>query len=189
MIKTLAVLAGTALLAIAPANATLYQFDYSGTGADGAFTAALQLDMPVDGGTAASITGTRNGIAVTGLSDYAGGDNLFSSGFSYVDFYGLSYATAGGDDYNVYWDGSQLFEINSVTNPDGDALTDSPLTSASVTLASAGGSAPSNGGNPGSGGNTTSPAPEAATWMTMLLGFGLLGGMLRRRSSPSALAF
>ena len=35
---------------------------------------------------------------------------------------------------------------------------------------------------------TNGAVPEPATWMMMLLGFGLIGGAVRRRSSHAALA-
>jgi hypothetical protein len=33
---------------------------------------------------------------------------------------------------------------------------------------------------------TASPVPEPSTWLTMLLGFGVIGSTLRRRSAPTA---
>jgi len=79
--------------------------------------------------------------------------------------------------------GPYMFSIKN--NDSVDGLTDSavftgPLAAGSYLLTIMGHSF----GNAQFGGNTTvtvAPVPEAATWLSMLLGFGLIGAIARRR--------
>lgn len=167
-----------ALLAVlsAPACATLYTFDYT----SGPDAVSLLIDVPDDSATADTISGTRNGIAVTGLSDYAGADNTFDVTAPYVSGSGLSY-TVGGVDYNLFEesDFTNVDEINSATDPDGDGVGALRIDVGASGLASA---VPpvlpiTGGGVPPA--PSAAAVPEAATWAMMLVGFGVIGVTMR----------
>lgn len=53
---------------------------------------------------AKTITGTRNGIAITGLTGYAGDDNLVYNPAPFLDYPGLAFTDANGFAYNVFYD-------------------------------------------------------------------------------------
>ncbi len=155
-----------ALATAAPAAAADYIVNYTGTSAlNGAFTATLRLS--VFNGTITAITGTRNGLAVTGLSNYAAATQHFSPTAPYTDFGGFSYDVVGSPSYNVFYDGS-LGELNSVDSPNGFVVNESRFTSFAVAA-----------------------VPEPATWGMMILGFGVIGGAMRRRAARvrTAVAF
>ena len=148
--------AAAGVLAATSANATAFFIDYTGTSAaNGTFTVHLTGDET--NGVINSITGTRNGIAVTGLSSYAGADQHIIGTFPYVDFAGVSYSVFGGPNYNLYLDSSGLFELNSADNAGGFASADAPIAS------------------------ITASVPEPATWGLMILGFGMIGFAARAR--------
>lgn len=95
------------LLAIVLATASLsladtWSFSYSGGGytATGVFTTG-NVGSPY---TILGITGTADGYAITGLSTYAGSDQLLympPTGGYYADFGGISFSNANGVDYNI----------------------------------------------------------------------------------------
>lgn len=160
-IKTLALtIAATAALAATQAQATSFEIDYIGTSATSGPIVA-HLTGEETNGVATSIFGTRNGVAVTGLSPYAAATQTITSTFPFTDFGGLSYSTADGINYNIYADTTGDFELNSVLNPGGNPSGDAPITAA-VTIAA---------------------VPETATWAMMLAGFGMIGFAARRRTS------
>jgi PEP-CTERM motif len=152
------VAAALALCAAAPAAAADYIVTYTGTSAiNGAFSARLRLT--VFGGFATAIRGTRNGIAVTALSPYAAATQRFSPTAPETDFGGISYGTTGGTLYNIFHDGA-LGEINSIDTPGGNLANESRFATFSV-----------------------AGIPEPTMWAMMILGFGLVGGAMRRRSA------
>ncbi len=160
--KIALMMSASALIASTPASAGTFIFDYAGTSTtNGPFTASLLITE--SGGIATAISGTRNGIAVTGLSTYAGATQAFSSAFPFTNFGGLSYSTLGGPNFNVYFNGTSLFELNSTLSPGGFPDNDGPITSSAVAA-----------------------VPEPATWALLLLGFFAVGGAMRaQRRKPN----
>lgn len=159
----IAAAAATALSAT-QASATAFYINYSGTSAaNGAFSAALTGDEV--NGVINSIFGTRTSTigtyTVTGLSPYAGADQHITGVFPFADFNGISYSTTDNNSYNFYSSGGGAFELNSASNPGGNASNDAPLSPESISAA----------------------VPESATWAMMLLGFGMMGLALRKRSN------
>ena len=95
---------------IAPAKAATLAFSYSGTGLDknkNPYTVSASGDLyAVDSGTPGSmrfigISGQRNGVAITGLTDTSYLQSFSNSSGTYKN-YVISYATSGGDDYLVW---------------------------------------------------------------------------------------
>jgi len=163
-LKSLALMAAAmAALTATQASATAFYINYSGIDVVTAlpFTANLVGDQT--GGFATTISGTRNGIAVTGLSPYASATQAITGSFPYTNLGGLSYSV-GTTSYNffTYYDGKN-YETNSDINPGGDdsniAGTFSQIVPTSVTAS----------------------VPEPATWAMMLAGFAMVGFGLRSR--------
>lgn len=166
MTKLFACAISALAFAAASASADPYQLVYSGNSATtGAFTTTLDLNLPAGGGLATLLGGDRNGITVLSLSAYANANNSVQLPFPFVDFGGLSFTLADGISYNFYYSGTQLFELNSVLAPGGFPDGDAPISSATLTA-----------------------VPEPATWGMMILGFGVLGAAMRRRSTKIAFA-
>ncbi len=155
----LALLAAAALaVAAVPAAAVTYAYTYASTGGDigsGRLTTATPGLAAITG-----ITGTFDGSAVTALSPYASADNNINPAGPYVTFSGVSVSTAGGTDYNLYFDGSNYNITDSVNDPGGSGSGARNLTSFTV-----------------------SQVPEPATWGLLLAGFGMVGVAARRRKS------
>jgi hypothetical protein len=103
--KKLTVLMGAGLLALAgAANANVYNWSYTDGAThvgSGTFTTSL-AGSPF---TVLGVTGSADGHTITGLSNYAGADNLLYvpavANPGYIDFGGISFTTAGGPDYNL----------------------------------------------------------------------------------------
>jgi len=89
-----------------------------------AYPVAANSSLPPFGGSEYQLTGItgfggNNNIAITTLSNYAGADNiLFYPTQPFVDFGGISFNTADGDPWNIYWNGYYgVLDFN--TNPVG----------------------------------------------------------------------
>ena len=178
----LAALAGAAVLAPAPgASAATFAWSYTGTHGYVVSGSGTLTATSLGGGAYAvtSMSGTRNGSAITGLTDYADQDNQVYTTFPSLDYPGLAFL-AGGSAFNVYYD-----------TTDGPASTDDPYACGFAGYCEIG---PGVSGTSGLDGPdpihsidfTLTPVPEPAVWALMLLGFGGLGMVLRRRAPTAA---
>jgi hypothetical protein len=172
-----AALSAAAVLAQATVAAAT-TFNWSYTGAHGYVVAAsgTLTATPLGGGAYAvtSMSGTRNGSAITGLTVYAGQDNeVFSPGPN-LDYFGLAFLV-GADAFNVYYDTSTsdpyqcgfagYCEIGPGVPGTSGLDAPDPIHPIAFTLTA---------------------VPEPAVWAMMLLGFGVLGTTLRRRRAVAA---
>ena len=120
------------------------------------------------------ITGTQKvgalTSAITGVSNWAGADNLFfdpAVGGSFFTFGGASYSTASLGQWNLFaWNSTNnalSFMVDNVGYPQNGQ----PITFAV--------------GRGGESSQSAGAVPEPAAWTLMILGFGGAGAMLRRR--------
>ena len=116
-LKQLAFFAVLALSVQGAYASVVWNFSYTGgaTGSGQFFTGDAGSPYLVT-----AVTGTANGAAITGVSSYAGADNLLFSPATpdFVDFAGISFSTVGGLDWNLFYDGSN-FALRSDENPVG----------------------------------------------------------------------
>jgi hypothetical protein len=156
--------AASAVIAAAPAHATLVSYTTSGTGsyadpgigntglgnfsdsgiASGTFTDTLTFTTSATGESSASIT-------ITAFTRY------FSSFTATLNGTALTGSVSSG---------AQTFSVDIAS-----------LAAGTQTLVISGISK----GGAGYGGNISAPVPEPSTWALSILGFGLIGGMLRSR--------
>jgi hypothetical protein len=169
---------GVLAAAVVGASAQAAEFAWSYTGLNGyTVNASGTLDAsPLGGGAfqVTSISGTWNGIAITGLGTYASNDNLvYTSGFA-VDYPGLAFTLANGMDVNAYSD--------TETDPSVD-----PYACGAVGYCEIG---PGANGSSGLGppsdpinqiSFTLTEVPEPAVWAMMMLGLFGVGVAARRR--------
>jgi hypothetical protein len=173
VLAALVVFAGTARHAFGDT------FDVTWTGAYGPGNAIVTATEQSDDVTwdVTSITGEQNGAAITGLSGYAGADNLiFPTSFELIDEDGIAFTTATNS-YDIFENPLEGFadaECSSAVNGPcltneefGDALVLTTFTITPVTS-----------------------APEPDSMLLLALGlFGVVGvGMYRRRSSTRMLS-
>jgi hypothetical protein len=98
------------VLCTATSFASPQAFDWSYFGINGSTVTAsgTLIANPLGGGVydVLSITGTRNGVAITGLTGYAGNDNRVYLPSPFLDYPGLAFTDANGFAYNVFYDTS-----------------------------------------------------------------------------------
>ncbi len=153
--------AASGLVAMTAAQAETWSFSYSGSSvsASGTFTTAGPALSPAD---ILSISGLRNGVAITGLVPVGTDpnfiyDNQFTIAQPNLTEGGFLYSLAGGGfNTNVYFFEGDYFEV--FVTPSGAIET--PI-SWSVTA-----------------------VPEPATVLSMLAGLGLLGVYMRKARAP-----
>jgi len=129
-----------------------------------------------------TISGTANGLAITGLSNYAAPDGFIFTNYPQVDFFGLAFTVAGGDTFNIYsvipsfgtlgvYDcgitGYCLIGPGTASDPSGTAAPDQEA-SVSFSL-------------------TQTPLPS--TWLMLLSGFVGLGFFAYRGTKKNSAAF
>jgi len=166
------------------AQAATYLVDYQSNGA-APLTANLVVTTSdvlngVGGYDVTGISGDVSGDVVTHLignpaqpspSYSADGwfiyDNVYYPGAPTVSYWGLLFGSAGHE-YNLFSDSPTQYELYQATAGYGFTQNSvGTLFSAPLHLEGPGGSAGVDG------------VPEPASWMTMVLGFGLLGGLVR----------
>jgi hypothetical protein len=173
--------AGLAALSVrAPAQAATFDFSFVGLDDPSIFGSGVLTTS--NGGSPYTVTGATGTItdpsgtfSITGLSGYAGADNLLydppSAGFWYVSFGGISFTTNGAPDFNLGGGGTETPQFNvlnnSVLNPTGLPLGDGQTVgSYNIDI-------------------TVTQIPESSTWAMLCLGFAGLGLVaLRRRKAP-----
>ena len=115
---------------VGSAQALVFDFSYSG----GSGSNAVQGSGEFITGSAGSpyivsgVTGEANGSAITGISSYAGADNLlYLPGSHYVDFSGISFTTKNGDAWGIGWTGSNYGIAELFTDPLGTCCGVNPI--------------------------------------------------------------
>ena len=162
--KTFALAVAATVLAATPASAAKVLFSFTGSGQTGSGTLTTADPLAQGGTPITGITGLFNGSAITGLQGSFGNpDNLFYFADPIkLSFDGVSFTSASGAVANLYYstarDSYRLFASANGTGEDSDFY------AVEATFA------------PLAGG-----VPEPGVWALMLLGFGMLGGALRRR--------
>jgi hypothetical protein len=185
-------LSAAAALSAGQARAAVFILDYTAT--NGAAPAEAKLAVhtadvqnAVGGYDITDVSGDVDGDTVTGLianpgqpfaSYSADGrfifDNvLWTSGAPTLSNPGLFFAGASGDEYNLFSDNARTYELYK-------ARGDTGYLASSVGVLAA---APA-----GLDTNLAVAVPEPAAWTLMIVGFGAVGALLRRRRSQAVLA-
>jgi hypothetical protein len=94
------------MIGAAPAKATVFDWSYTGLNGYSVTASGTLVATPLGGGAFAvtAITGTHNGVAITGLTSYAFQDNTVYTGFPQLDYPGLAFTDANGDAFNAFYD-------------------------------------------------------------------------------------
>lgn len=169
------------LASTAPASAAVFNWTYTGTITSGgaAVNSAGTITTTDTTSTVAGrqaytvtgITGTRNGVDITGLAPafptiFGGADNfLFVTGLPFTDL-GVSFSLANGTFANLFLDDVSTGEYFA-TNLAGSTGRTNAIGVFTYSAANA-------------------AVPEPATWAMMLLGFGAMGYAVRRRGKVDA---
>ena len=160
-----------------PANASVFDLSFAGTGITGSLDLSLATGTSpyaVNGVSAGSVTVGGTSYTITGLTTYAGDDQKVyypaSSTTSYVDFPGLSVETSGGFALNLFaFNATSYGVLLSDQNASGNPFS-GPYYAVTVTDSA-----------------IADSAPELSTWAMLGLGFaGLALVATRRRKTPIA---
>jgi hypothetical protein len=176
-------LAAATVLAAGHAQATTWVLDYSATNGGTPTEASLTLQtsdtLDAAGGyDITSITGQVDGEAITGMITnpsqpfpaYSSDgmfifDNVFFANNSPVlSNPGLFFSGASGDEYNLFSDSSTVYELYKATSGVGYQANSVGVLAYRDPPSIIGGA-----------------VPEPAVWTMMILGFGAMGAVLRRR--------
>jgi len=123
-------LGGAALILVSivgagAAHAEAWTIDYKTVQGDSAMIDLITDNTLTNGAyTVTGISGERDGYAITGLSSYAGSDQMLFAVEPYVDFSGVSFTTTETDStgnavaYNLFTDNG-YFELASTVDPIG----------------------------------------------------------------------
>ncbi len=173
-LSALALLASSALIVAPPAKATVFDWSYTGLNGYNVTASGTLVATPLGGGAfdVTAITGTRNGVAITGLTSYAVQDNTVFTGFPQLDYFGLAFTDTNGNAFNAFY----------------DAAINDPYECGFVGYCEIGPGVPGTDGlgpprdAEGPIAFTLTAVPEPATWSLMLIGFGFTAGLRRSRS-------
>lgn len=158
-----------AVLAFSPtlASAAIVDFNFTDSHGD-VVDLILQTSGPVapTGSSLTSITGTFNGLSISGPIGFAGSDNVIYGSGPLVDYSGIAWVTSADQDFNLYW-------TNHVRGATPGGLGVCYVSTCNTTT----------------GFYAVSAIPEPSIWAMLLLGFGGIGFMAYpRRSKPALLA-
>lgn len=172
-------LAALCAIASTPASAAMFNFNFNTTstlfgGPDqtisGIFTTS---DTPVDrfGQTGLEITGisgTINGVAISGIYNIPNNPYYYlTSGSTFLDGSGVRFNAGAAQNIAFFHQDNVASDLYRV-NGNGTISAFGPATSSPLAL-------------PGG-------VPEPATWLMMILGFGVVGFATRRQTSTRAAA-
>jgi PEP-CTERM motif len=153
------------IIATVPAHATTFDFSVSSIGAPGDIASGTFTGNETSSGIYAltGITGTFDGVNITGLTGYANADNeLFYPSQPFVDFNGISFQTASLGAINLF-SNSGYFEVKSSVDAVGYYFSGTPISLA------------------------VSATPLPSTWTMMLIGLAGFGFVAYRRKTKPAL--
>jgi hypothetical protein len=142
------------------ARAVTYNFDF--TDITTTQIGNLVITAPAIGGTATGVAGTFGGVGVTGLSNFGGADNVLSLTSPYVSYNGFSFVITGGENFNLYYNGSSLLLLNSIADPSGIGLNPDYVSVSGFA-------------------SESTAVPEPASMVLLIAGVAGLGAMRRRR--------
>ena len=114
-----------ALTAAGSAHAATYELTFTGTNVSGdVFATTSGSNVTAIWGAVTDSEVGPGAFAITGLNGYASSDNTFAGGAPYLTLGGLSFATAGGGDFNLAdLDGYESYSgytfLSSTLNPGG----------------------------------------------------------------------
>lgn len=167
-VRTLSLVSAATMATIAtPGNAATFLFEISGTR-----NATFQLDTndvdrinrnPLLGGSQIffdDVTGTFNGITISNARVNFGSGNILASLNIIAPGTGLGFTQFGGEDFFVETDDGFAFRTGSFIN-NGFVTGRNTVTISAI--------------------DVTAAIPEPATWLMLLMGFGLVGAALRHR--------
>jgi hypothetical protein len=157
------------------ASANVYDVTYTVAGVGAVDLILTTEDTPTTTGAygglgyqVTDVTGTRDGVAVTGPFSAFSADNVLFPSSPYFDYSGLTY-TSAGDSYGLYWANASRsradagFYAECYASGCNDTINFRDVTDLRV-----------------------SAVPEPATWALMLLGFAGMGIVGYRRKSVLA---
>ena len=148
-----------------PVFAAQYVFGFDGGGKTGSgVLTTTDAPFPSRGFSAVSITGITgmiNGLSISGLNNFLGSNNLYyTSGPSVFDGSGLGFSASDGSQSSLYFS-SGNYRLTTLTGG---------FSSGNVAVTSA----------------LVAGVPEPVTWALMIVGFGMVGGAMRRRATYRA---
>jgi len=115
-------------LAVPSAKADSFDFNYSGSGLNETSVVTTTDTLNALGAyTILSVVGEINGVSFTGLSSFAGADQLVYPSAPFIDLSGVSFSGANGINYTVGALDGVVYAANSVTDPSGNFVSNEPV--------------------------------------------------------------